>query len=107
MNLIFSVHCEVSEWGEWSACFQQCAPNNGDVSLTDRCRWRHIIQKPEGDGVPCPDKLADHGDCPLCPSGQGPNMLYQKNNTNTPKNGGKQADKYEQTYKGTYRILSC
>ena len=59
-----SVHCEMSEWGEWSACFQQCAPN-GDPSLTDRCRFRHINQKPEGGGVEC-GEIKEHSECPLC-----------------------------------------
>ena len=33
--------------------------------------------------MPCPDKLTDHGECPLC--------------HNITKNGGKQPDKYEQS----------
>ena len=54
----------MSEWGEWSACFQKCAPN-GDISLTDRCRFRHINQKPEGGGVEC-GETKEHSECPLC-----------------------------------------
>ena len=77
----------VSEWGEWSACFQPCAPDKGDNSQTDRCRWRHITQQPEGGGMPCPDKLTDHGECPLC--------------SNITKYGGQQANKYEQPFDDT------
>ena len=34
----FLVHCVVSDWGEWSACNEKCAPKRGDMSLTSRTR---------------------------------------------------------------------
>ena len=43
-----------------------CAPG-GDVSMTSRARFRHIVQEPKDGGEPCPSNLQDVGPCPLCP----------------------------------------
>ena len=49
-----------------------CAPG-GDVSMTSRARFRHIIQEPKDGGEPCPSNLLDVSPCPLCrPKTPGP-----------------------------------
>ena len=50
------IHCELEDWGNWSACDEPCGPGT-------RERSRGIATQPMYGGVPCEDELVNEEDC--------------------------------------------
>ena len=59
--LVFSVHCKVEDWSDWSKCSVTC----GGGSKT---KGRGVVQEPGDGGFPCP-ALEEEESCnnDLCP----------------------------------------
>ena len=72
----YVVHCVLSPWGEWSDCSQTCAISN-DVSLTEKTRYRHVVQEGAHGGVKCPESFTEVQPCTICQKGKKPEPEMQ------------------------------
>ena len=64
-SILFSVNCELNQWGNWSTCGTSCSARNG---TGDQERTRSVKRPSANGGTACPTIPAQERSCAdFCP----------------------------------------